>query len=307
MSPGLPSAACSVKLRPMRAITATALLFLLLALAACATAPTHPPVWVVKDKDSTITLFGSVHLLPPGVDWRPPALTQALGEADDVWFEAPMDQAGLAAASQAALAHAYLPDSGHLLLLLSPKGRVRLDRASKTLDLVIDQLDRMQPWFAELTIQLAIFQKLGVDSSDGVEQQLWAGLSPTARPVALETPAEQIGFFADAPQKDQVASLEETLKEVGAARQDYQDLLKAWLDGDVGRLNRHEVQPLRKSAPGLYARVVQQRNARWVQALLTRLQGSGHTVVIVGMGHLVGPDGLPAQLRAHGYVVEGPR
>ena len=266
-----------------------------------------PPVWVLKDKDSTITLFGSVHLLPPGVDWRPPALKQALSNADDVWFEAPMDQEGQAAAMHAAETHAYLPEGEHLLLMLSPKGRDRLDRAAKTLDLLIDQLDRMQPWYAELVVQQAVFKKLGVDSSDGVELQLWAGISPKARRVALETPAEQVGFFADAPMKDQIASLEETLKEISSAQKDYQTLLQAWLDGDVKRLNKQEVQPLRKSAPGLYARVVQQRNARWVDALVTRLKGSGHTVVIVGMGHLVGPDGLPAQLRARGYEVDGPK
>jgi uncharacterized protein YbaP (TraB family) len=191
--------------------------------------------------------------------------------------------------------------------MLSPKGRDRLDRAAKTLDLELDQLDRMQPWYAELVVQAAVFQKLGVQSSQGVEQQLWAGLPPKAKRVALETPAEQVGFFADAPLKDQVASLEETLEETAHSKRDYEDLLGAWLDGDVDRLNRHEVQPLRKSAPGLYARVVQQRNARWVEALLERLKGSGNTVVVVGMGHLVGPDGLPAQLRAHGYQVQGPR
>jgi uncharacterized protein YbaP (TraB family) len=266
-----------------------------------------PPVWVVRDKDSTITLFGSVHLLPPGVDWRPPALKDALAQADDVWFEAPMDPAGQAQLSQAAQDHGYLKDGEHLLLMLSPKGRQRLDWAAKTLDLAIDQLDRMQPWYAELNVELAMFNKLGANSSDGVEKQLWAGLSPSAKRVAFETPAEQVGFFADAPTKEQVASLELTLKEIGDAQHDYQDLLKAWLAGDVDRLNKREVQPLRKAAPRLYARLVQQRNARWVQALEARLKGSGHTVVIVGTGHLVGPDGLPAQLRADGYEVTGPR
>jgi uncharacterized protein YbaP (TraB family) len=265
-----------------------------------------PPVWVVKEKDSTVTLFGSVHLLPPGVDWRPPALKTALADADDVWFEAPMDAEGLAAATKAAAEHAFLPEGQHLLLMLSPKGRKRLDRAGKTLDLAIDQLDRMQPWYAELVIQSAVFQKLGVQSSQGVEQQLWAGISPKAKRVTLETPAQQVGFFADAALTDQVASLEETLGEISHAQRDYQDLLSAWLDGDVSRLNRQEVQPLRKAAPGLYARVVQQRNARWLEALMARLKGSGNTVVVVGMGHLVGPDGLPAQLRAHGYQVKGP-
>jgi uncharacterized protein YbaP (TraB family) len=241
------------------------------------------------------------------VDWRPPALKQALADTDEVWFEAPMDAAGLEAARKAAEQHAYLPDGQHLLLMLSSKGRERLDRAAKMLDLAIDQLDRLQPWYAELEIQSALFEKLGVDTSEGVEKQLWTGLAPTAKRVALETPAQQVGFFADAPLKDQVASLEETVKEVDHARRDYQDLLSAWLDGDVGRLNRHEVQPLRKATPGLYARVVQQRNARWVQALVERLKRPGQTVVVVGMGHLVGPDGVPAQLRALGYQVDGPR
>ena len=33
---------------------------------------------------------------------------------------------------------------------------------------------------------------------------------------------------------------------------------------------------------------------------------SGLTVVVVGVGHLVGPGGLPAMLRARGFKVEGP-
>jgi uncharacterized protein YbaP (TraB family) len=37
-----------------------------------------------------------------------------------------------------------------------------------------------------------------------------------------------------------------------------------------------------------------------------RLKGHGHTVVVVGIGHLIGPDGVPARLRALGYSVTGP-
>ena len=33
---------------------------------------------------------------------------------------------------------------------------------------------------------------------------------------------------------------------------------------------------------------------------------SGRTVMVVGAGHLAGPDGVPAQLRALGFKVEGP-
>ena len=32
----------------------------------------------------------------------------------------------------------------------------------------------------------------------------------------------------------------------------------------------------------------------------------GEAVMVVGVGHLVGPDSVPALLRARGVVVEGP-
>jgi uncharacterized protein YbaP (TraB family) len=287
----------------MRRLALAAILALILAPAA---ALALPPVWVVRDKDSTVTLFGSVHLLPPGVDWRPPALKSALARADDVWFEAPMDAAGLAAATEAAQAHSTLPEARRLSGMLTRKGRQRLTAAAERFGLPLDGFERMQPWYAELVLQQAVLKSLGAEQSEGVELQLWSGLPATAKRVSLETGPEQVGFFAGAPLAEQLASLEQTLDEAQHAEKDYKLLLDAWLAGDVKGLDQREVQPLRKAAPGLYARVVQQRNDRWTRALVARLKGSGRTVVVVGMGHLVGADGLPAQLRARGYDVEGP-
>ena len=267
----------------------------------------QPPVWVVKDADSTIVMFGSVHLLPPGTDFRPQALKEALAQAEDVWFEAPMDAAGLSAATNAALAHAFLPEGQTLSGLLTPAGRARLATLAKSLGVPAEQLDRLQPWYAELTVQEGLFEQMGIKGADGVEEQLWGGLSPTAKRVTLETPEQQIGFFAEAPLNEQLASLEQTLKDAPKARSDYQQLLKAWMGADVHMLEKKVLEPLRKSSPGLYRRVVAQRNANWVAAIDKRLKGKGETLIVVGMGHLIGPDGVPAQLRRQGYEVIGPK
>ncbi len=289
----------------MRCLARAALLFVLVMAPASALA--LPPVWVVRDQDSVITLFGSVHLLPEGVAWRPPALDRALASADDVWFEAPMDQAGQSAATQAALAHAFLPDGQTLLPMLSPAGRQRLAKAAKTIGVPVEQFDKLQPWYAELLISGAMYQAVGAKASDGVEQSLWGAVPASAARHAFETPQQQVGFFADAPLKDQLASLEETLKDLGDAKKDFELLLKAWLGADLGTLDREVVKPLRKASPALYARLVDQRNARWTDAIAGRLHGSGHTVIVVGMGHLIGSGGVPALLRARGFTVEGPR
>ena len=284
-------------------------LVLLVLLSAPAAAWALPPVWVVHGKagGADMVLFGSVHLLPQGLEWRPPALKEALGRAEQVWFEAAMDPAAEAQATQEATRNALLPDGESLLKMLSRSSRARLARAAMILDLPLDQFDRYRPWYADLVVSVRMIEKFGGERAEGVERQLWSGLAPDARRVALETPAEQIGFFANLALNDQLASLDQSLKGVPTAQRDYQTLLAAWLAGDVHKLDREVVEPLRRSSPGLYAKVVRERNARWMQAIGRRLAEPGRTVVVVGMGHLIGPDGLPRQLRALGYQVEGPR
>jgi uncharacterized protein YbaP (TraB family) len=164
-------------------------------------------------------------------------------------------------------------------------------------------MDRMEPWYADMVFQAVFFQKLGLRR--GVEPQIWDRVSP-ARRLALESPAEQVGYFADAPLKDQIGSLELTLRKFGRAREEFDDLLKAWLNSDLEAMDRIAIQPLRNAAPEIYSRLVEQRAVRWATSLQPRLDGSGRTVVIVSAALLIGPDGLPAQLRARGYLVEGP-
>ena len=270
------------------------------------TALARPPVWIVRDKDSEMVLFGSVHLLPPGLDWRPPALERALKSADDIWFETPMGAEGQQDATKAAQAHALLPPGQTLSSLLSKPARERLAKEAAKLGVAMDDMDRLEPWYAELMISNALYEKVGAERSEGVEIQLWQGANPAARRETFETPEQQVALFAAAPMADQVSSLEQTLKEAHDAERDYRVLLKAWMDADLKTLDQKVVGSLRKTSPALYAALVQRRNARWTEALNKRLQGSGRTVVVVGMGHLIGPDGLPARLRALGYSVEGP-
>src|SRR5581483_3640738 len=86
----------------------------LMVLAWSAAAWALPPVWIVKDKDSEILLFGSIHILPPGLDWQPPALVQALKRADDLWFELPIDAQSEAETAELAIQAGALPPADSL-------------------------------------------------------------------------------------------------------------------------------------------------------------------------------------------------
>lgn len=282
-----------------------ALAILVACLAAATPAAAEPPVWTVRDADSTIVLFGSVHVLPADLDWRPAALDAALAKADDLWFETPVDADNEAAASRAAMASGYLPADQSLSALLSPEGRARLDRLCGRLGVSPAGIDRLRPWFADVTIGVVALMSQGASVTTGVERTL-ADAAPGAQRRAFETPAEQIAFFAEAPLADQLASLEDTLKQLDEDPAYYDQLIDAWASGDTRVIEDLGLTPMKQVSLYLYDRLIVQRNRRWAEAIAGRMAGAGETVIVVGVGHLVGPDSVPALLRARGFTVEGP-
>lgn len=278
----------------------------LLAVAGARAAEAQPPVWVVKDGDSEMAIFGSVHLLPPGLAWRPMALDAALRGAEDLWFELPVGPAAEQETARIAAANGLLPPDRSLFSLLAPRDAERLMRVAAAYGVDKATLARMEPWLAEVALAGAAYRKAGADTRHGVEHVLNGAAAPRVRRESLETPAEQIALFDQASLADQLASLAQTVKELEEDPQGFMTLVRAWLAGDMGLIEREALAPLRKASPRLYERLVTDRNARWTKALDARLKGKGRTVVVVGVGHLVGPGSLPARLRALGYSVTGP-
>jgi hypothetical protein len=264
-----------------------------------------PMVWTVRGPDCTLTLFGSIHVLPGGVEWEPPALAQALTQADELWFEIPLGDADQAAAIQAAQAQGFLPQGEALSHMLSPAGEERLADFARQNHLDAAKLDRMQPWFADLLVSSMAYAKDGANQDAGVEASLLKS-APQARRRAFETAAQQMAMLIDSSRAAQLASLESSLKEAQEDPQAYHDLLAAWLKGDERRIYQHDVLPLKTEAPAMFQRLIIDRNAAWTRTLAERLKGRGHVVVVVGAGHLIGPDGVPARLKALGFKVDGP-
>jgi uncharacterized protein YbaP (TraB family) len=169
-----------------------------------------------------------------------------------------------------------------------------------------EALDRMQPWMADLTLSVAEDARSGGNASDGVEGQIQASAPLTARRRAFETAKQQIGFLAGTPVKDQLASLNWTVSEIEQDPTSYQRVVDEWMSGDTAGLERDAIAPLRRISPTLYGRLIEGRNRHWASVLEARLSKPGLVVVVVGVGHLIGPGGVPALLRAKGYRVDGP-
>jgi len=289
-----------------------ALVLLLPACFAPSWAWAKPPVWTVHGPGATVVLFGSVHILPHDTDWEPDALKQALSEADELWFEVPIDDAALLDVSRQALAKGMLPDGRNLAGMLSDRGKARLRRAETDLHLPGPSLERLRPWLAELTIGAADYAREGATADQGVERQL-ADAAPQASRHAFETAAQQIAMFAGQPERVQVASLEDTLRDLENDPDQWRRLIDAWLTGDMKALEKEGLEELRRDSPQMFKALLTDRNAAWLATLSQRLNAPpangrpAKIVVVVGVGHLVGPGGVPALLRAKGFRVDGPR
>ena len=189
-------------------------------------AAAEPPVWVVRDKDSELVLFGSVHILPPGLDWTPPALDRALKAADDIWFELPIDAQSEADTASLATQVGVLPPEGSLFKLLSPDDAALMSRVAAAYDVSPALLDRLQPWLAEIAIAGGAYRRYGADAGSGVEKVIAAMATPKARREAFETPAEQIALLSSGTMDEQISS---------PARDPARDGRQAWGVPDPGQ------------------------------------------------------------------------
>ncbi len=266
-----------------------------------------PPLWRVSGPHVQVDLFGSIHLLSDATRWKTPALAAELAKVDAVWFEIPLGATAEADAAKMMQSKGLLPAGQTLSALLPPALGARVQAQARREGLDPAVLERLKPWLAELELTIVFYQRQGYSEALGVESQIDASAPPTARREAFETLADQVDLFADEPVGEQVASLKETLDEIDTDPGVFNRAAEAWRRGDVKALAAEVIDPMRKEDEGLYRRVLMDRNRRF-EARIEQIvrNGSGRVFVVVGAGHLVGPDGVPALLRRDGLQVEGP-
>lgn len=274
--------------------------FAALALAACATprgeAAARPALWLVADEDTNIYLFGTIHALPPGTEWRTPALERAIAASSELVTEIRMGDEAAAAAAFVRLALGRgLPP----VVERVPEARREALRAALAgSPLPAAAFDRMKTWAVGVTLAQLLFQRAGLDPELGVERALTRSFAGRTL-GALETVEEQLGFFDSLPEESQRLFLAGVLETPEQVRREFDAMLRAWRSGDTDAIARtfHDEETL---SADLREILLTRRNARWAEWLRTRLEQPGTILVAVGAGHLAGPDSVQRMLERRG-------
>ncbi|HEY1605907.1 MAG TPA: TraB/GumN family protein [Allosphingosinicella sp.] len=262
----------------------------------------RPAIWKLHDKDTTIYLFGTFHLLPQGENWRTPAFDKALASSDELVMEIPnIDDAN--ALAQSMLKLAVQPGLPPIAERVPPEKRAALKAMIAESGIPELVLDRMKTWAAALLLDAVIFKRLHLDPNAGVEETLIGPWRKSGKPLeGLETAEQQFGLFDHLSDSAQRTFLVDEVDELDKVKPQFDAMIHAWVNGDVAGIARTFNDDM-KDSPELRKALLADRNARWADWLKARMAKPGTVFVAVGAGHLAGKDSVEAMLAARGVKV----
>jgi len=229
-------------------------------------------------------------------------MEEAFQRATTLVEEIDLDQMNRPEVAQAIAAKAFYQGERSLETELSPETYRLVAERIGAAGLSVESFRRMKPWMIALTLMALELKRGGFDAALGLDRYFHARATREGKAFrALESPVEQIEFLESIGAELQD---EFVMQQVDNARTQVAQvaaMADAWKSGDAAAVERLMLEPLR-AMPRVYELLVIRRNRAWMPAIESCL-AEGACLVVVGAAHVIGPDGLLAELRSRGYIV----
>jgi uncharacterized protein YbaP (TraB family) len=284
---------------------------------ACATrptAPTGPPpppaafYWEARSPEGTpLFLLGSVHVGLAGRELAlPPPVARDWARADELVVEVDLTSMPDLERLEVVARHGMLPPDRNLRDVVSEDTWHLLLPWLRARGQPLAMVSRMRPWLVAQHVAQLELAAAGADPARGVDAWFLRRAADEEKPVApLESLEEQLALFGALPAPVEEALLRDVLAETGTVRETLRAILRAWELGDEARLL--ELLLPDRSDPRLAAFhqvAFVARNHRMAARLAAWSADGRARFAVIGTGHLIGPDAVPALLAAHGFRVE---
>jgi uncharacterized protein YbaP (TraB family) len=261
-------------------------------------------LWKVKGDHNTMYLLGSVHVLSKHAYPLKPALERAFDDANQVVFEIDLTQFTPTSFRQEFKRTALYPSGQSLSKKLSPGTIELLKSVLPDYGLTLDKVERFKPWFLAEWLSSRALEMAGFSDQLGVDFYFYHKAKAAGKPVlGLETLRDQAQIFDSFNDQESELYLVSTISGLPAYAVMVGRLVDAWKNGDVGLLDQLLNQD-KRSDPTTHDVLFSKRNSKWMPEIERFAHESGNYLIIVGAGHLVGDDGVVAQLKRAGYSVQ---
>src|SRR3954447_21933548 len=236
-----------------------------------------PAIFVVRDADTTVYLFGTFHALDSKTEWFNDQVKDAFEQSDELVLETLLPE-GPPAALKAPPAPAValrMPVASSASFLATTRlaisaGRSQGMQVGNGADMVLRRIaeDEGKPveGLESLQSQLNMFNRM-----------------PPAAPPAAAVPGTPVGNSTS------MDSLQKAMAEMQSA----------WKRGDQSVFVRMLGQ-VERSSPDTYRMMFVERNAHFAEWIAARMQKPGVVFVAIGAGHLAGKDSVLVRLAERG-------
>lgn len=265
---------------------------------------TGPAIWRVSDGTGTVYLFGSFHLLPPGLRWQNGTIESAYASSGRLVTEIDLGGAVDPNAVAEIRNQMILPPDILLEDFISSRTYQRVVDAAADLDVPMIQLSRLRPWAAGMVITASFMEKHGFDPQAGVDRYFHNRASQDGKALgALETMQQQADALGSLSEVEGDVLMSDLLRFIQDINGTLLRAVEAWRTGNLEVMEQTVIADL-KQYPDAYEALLVRRNRAWVPQIEGFLRGGGTQFVVVGAAHLIGADSVIAMLRAQGYRVE---
>lgn len=249
----------------------------------------RPAIWQIGDRDTTIYLFGTMHVLPPGFQWRSPTLERVVSQAATLIVES-VEERNAGAIAEPPPGPA-LPS---LKLRVSPDHRAALKRFTDSLaPQAAASLDRMPTWIAAVTIGYIRAVRAGEIPGPGADDWLAGQFRSARKPVVpIDDSTRPPAAAAAIPEGDQRLMLDQALDAPDRNPEELRAPVHAWARGET---SAQSVSPDTLTAA---------TNRIWADNLVLRLRQPGTALFAAGAGHFSGPGSVIDLLRRRGITVK---
>ena len=259
-------------------------------------------VWKVSKGSDYFYLGGSAHLLPASDFPLPAPYQRAFADSDVLVLETELPKTPQA--QQEFISMLQYSDGRTLQQVLSADVYRQLADYLTANGANLNDLQRFTPGFILMLATQIESQKIGI-AGEGVDAYFQQQAENAEKPIwFLEALSYQAQVLAELGQGDEDDFVVRMLAEVPEAGQVLQDTIAAGRSGDLATIQRVVNEPMLEDDPASYQALFTQRNDNWMRKLLGYFRNAQREFVLVGAGHLAGDDGLIAQLKAQGFVVQ---
>ncbi len=156
-----------------------------------------------------------------------------------------------------------------------------------------------------MTLMAMELEKNGISPKDGLDLYFSNKAKKGGKNTGgLEDVHKHIELVASLDEDMDESVIESFLQELEEIQVIMHGLIKSWRVGDEAGIDKYLSENMREEYPKLYNRLITDRNRNWIPHLETLIGSGKRTLVIVGVGHLVGKNSVINLLKSKGYKIK---